>query len=175
MSVPERLDPRYLAPCRGERIKSRSIDHAAVCRGSVVLAVLARLRQGQRALAPRRERASDGGLAGAADAVARARARGDLLARDRVRIAGTMAIAPAHQIDVDMIVVIDVRARREHGGKLIAGGGLHVAQEALLLRQSAPAVLHRDPASVGAREGGDVERIAKGVLGNARARIAVHA
>src|SRR5262245_29983000 len=142
---------------------------------SVVLAVLARLGEGPRALAPRRDRPGDGGVAGPTHAVARARTRGDLLARDRVRIAGAVAVAPAHQIDVDVIVVMDVRARREHGGELIAGGGLHVAQEALLLRQAAPAVLHRDPASVGEREGGDVERIAEGVLGDARARIAVHA
>ena len=52
---------------------------------------------------------------------------------------------------------------------------LHVAQEALLLRRAAPAVLDRDAAAVGQHEGGDVERIAEGMLGNARAGLAVHA
>src|SRR5262245_39855526 len=64
---------------------------------SVVLAVLARLGQGQRALAPRRDRPGNGGVAGPTHAVARARTRGDLLARDRVWIAGAVAVAPAHQ------------------------------------------------------------------------------
>ena len=31
-----------------------------------------------------------------------------------------MAVAPAHQVDVDVVVVIDVRARRQHGGELLA-------------------------------------------------------
>src|SRR3954471_17128468 len=38
-----------------------------------------------------------------------------------------------------------------------------------------PAVLDHDAASVGEREGGDVERVAEGVLGDVRAGIAVHA
>ena len=42
----------------------------------------------------------------------------------------------AHQIDVDVIVVIDVGARRQHGGELLAGGGLHVVQKALLFRHA---------------------------------------
>src|SRR5262249_62285441 len=98
MSVPERLDPGYIAPCQGERIQAGSRSREEVCGGSVVLAVLARLRQRQRALAPlrivvigagigppRRDRAGDGGLAGAADAGARGRARGELPAPDRAR------------------------------------------------------------------------------------------
>src|SRR5262249_16317694 len=84
-------------------------------------------------------------------------------------------VAPAHQIDVDVVVVIDVRTRRRHRGEFTASGGLYVAQKPLLFRQAMPAVLHRDLASVGEREGGDVERVAEGVLGDAGARIAVHA
>src|ERR1700745_2038503 len=86
-----------------------------------------------------------------------------------------MAVTPAHQIDVDMIVMIDVRTWRQHGGELIAGRALHVAQKSLLLRQTVPAILDADLASVSKRERGDVERIAEGMLGNARARVAVHA
>ena len=77
-------------------------------------------------------------------------------------------VAPPHQVDVDVIVVIDVGARRQHGGELLAGCALHVAQKALLFRRALPAVLHRDLAAVGEREGGDVERIAEGMLGNVR-------
>src|SRR5215468_11103141 len=154
---------------------------------SVVLPVLAGLGHGQGALAPflvgikgpprrrrpaRRERAGDSRIA--LDRVSRG-ARGDLLARDGVRVARAMAVTPTHQIDVDVVVVIDVRAGRQHRAELIAGRGLHVAQKALLLRQPVPAVLYRDLASVGERERRDVERVAEGVLGNARPRIAVHA
>src|SRR5260370_32490870 len=56
--------------------------------------------------------------------VARAGARGDLLAGDGTWITGAMAVTPAHQVNVNMVVVIDVRARRQHGGELIAGRSL---------------------------------------------------
>jgi hypothetical protein len=63
--------------------------------------------------------------------MARAGTRGDFLARHRAWVAGAMTVAPTHEIDVHVIVVIDVRAWRQHRGELIAGGGLHVAQETL--------------------------------------------
>ena len=84
------------------------------------------------------------------------------------------AAAP-HQVHVDVVVVIDVRAGREHGREVLAGRRLHVAQEALLLRSAAPAVLDRDLAAVGERERCDVERIAERVLGDFRSALAVHA
>jgi hypothetical protein len=46
------------------------------------------------------------------------------------------AARPPHQVDMDVIVMEAVRARREHGGELLARRPLHVAQEALLLRRS---------------------------------------
>ena len=107
--------------------------------------------------------------------IAPGRARGDLLARHRGRLADQAPRGAAHQIDVDVIVVIDVGARRQHGGELLAGGGLHVVQKALLFRQPLPAVLDRNVPSVGEREARDVERVAEGVLGNMRIGIAVHA
>src|SRR5512144_3159601 len=76
-------------------------------RASVVLAVVARLGHGEGASAPnrrqpaRRERAGDRRFAGTLAGVSAAGACGNLLARDRVRIAGAMAVAPPHQIDVD--------------------------------------------------------------------------
>ena len=85
-----------------------------------------------------------------------------------------MPAAP-HQVDMDVVVVETVRARRQHGGEALAGGALHVAQESLLFRCAAPAILDRDASAVGERERGDVERVAEGMLGDARARIAVHA
>ena len=102
-------------------------------------------------------------------------AAGNLLARRRGGLAdGALALA-AHQIDVDVIVVIDVGARRQHGVELLTGGGLDVAQKSLLFGHALPAVLHRDDAPVRQRKGRDIQRIAEGVLGNMRARIAVHA
>src|SRR5262249_39390897 len=155
-----------------------SLGRPKVQRTLVVFPVRPGLGHGQGALAlllveapplrrrpARCERAGDPGVV--LDRVARG-ARGDLFARHSVRVARAMAVAPTHQIDVDMVVVIDVRAGRQHRAELIAGRGLHVAQKTLLLRQAAPAVLHRDLASVGKGERRDVERVAEGVLGNAR-------
>src|SRR2546423_15671956 len=89
-----------------------------------------------------------------------------LLARDRIRIAGAAPARTPHQVDVHVIVVIGVRSRRQHGREAIAGRALHVAQKALLLRRAVPTGLDRDPAAVSKREDSDVERIAKGMLGN---------
>ena len=72
----------------------------------------------------------------------RAQPRRDLVAADRMRIAGTVIVAPAHQIDMDVIVVKRIGARRQHGGELLAGARLHVMQERLLLRRAVPAMLH---------------------------------
>ena len=68
-----------------------------------------------------------------------------------------------------------IRARRQHRHELLAGGRLDVTQEPLFLRHTAPAVAHRDGAPVGERERGDIERVAKGMFGNMRARLAIHA
>src|SRR5262249_17012611 len=119
-----------------------------------------------------RDRTGDPGIASAG--VARGTRR-DFFARYGVRVARAVTVAPAHQIDVDVVVVIDVRTRRQHPGEFTPSGRLYVAQKPRLFRQAMPAVLHRDLASVGEREGGDVERVAEGVLGDAGARIAVHA
>src|SRR3974390_3480071 len=74
-----------------------------------------------------------------------------------------------------VIVVIGVGAWRQYGGEGVTGCALHVVEEALLVRGAVPAVLHGDLAAVGEREGGDVERVAEGVLGDPRIGIAVHA
>src|SRR5262249_30742257 len=107
--------------------------------------------------------------------VLHASTRSHLLASDRMRVAGAAAITPAHQVDVDVVIVVGVGAWRQYRGELIARRALHVAQEGLLLRQTMPAALDGDLAAVGQRKGGNVERIAERVLRNARARIAVHA
>src|SRR5262249_7267558 len=142
----------------------------------VVLAVGARLGGAPFAKPPRglatRDRTGDPGIASAG--VARGTRR-DFFARYGVRGAPAGTPAPAPPIDAGLGVVRDVRTRRQHRGEFTASGGLYVAQKPLLFRQAMPAVLHRDLASVGEREGGDVERVAEGVLGDAGARIAVHA
>src|ERR1700726_2612172 len=107
--------------------------------------------------------------------VARACPRGDFRARDGGGFADEAPGGAAHQVDVDVIIVIGVGAWREHGCELLAGRALDVAQKTLLFGKAMPAVLHRDVPAVGEREGGDVERVAEGVLGNMRVRIAVHA
>ena len=105
----------------------------------------------------------------------RARPRRGDFAGMRRWLADMAAVVVPHQIDVNVIVVIDVGARRQHGGELFAGGGLHVVQKALLLGRAVPAVLHADLMAVGEIEFGDVERVAEGMLGNMRVGIAVHA
>ena len=107
--------------------------------------------------------------------IALRRPRGNLLARDRGRLADHALAGAAHQVDVDVIVVIGIGARRQHGGELLAGRGLHVAKKALLFRRASPAVLHRNLPSVGERETCDIQRIAKSVFGDMGVGIAVHA
>src|SRR5580704_1092150 len=80
---------------------------------------------------------------------ARAHARGGDFARDRRGLADMAAVIVPHQIDVDVIVVIDVGARRQHGGELVAGGRLYVVQKALLLGRTLPAILNADLVTVG--------------------------
>src|SRR6202140_2580080 len=89
------------------------------------------------------ERSGDKGFARGVR-VAPRRPRGDFLARHRLWLANQPPRGAAHQIDVDVIVVIDVGARRQHGGELLAGRGLHVAGQTLLSRSALPAVLQRN-------------------------------
>src|SRR5215471_4844988 len=93
-------------------------------------------------------------------------ARGDFLAGDGGWLAQHLATRATHQVDVDVIVVIDVRARRQDGVELPACAGLHVAQETLLFRQAMPAVFDGDATPVRERERRDVERIAERMLRN---------
>src|SRR5882757_3347832 len=65
----------------------------------------------------RTERAGDGGIARVRVRAAAAGARGDFFAGDCGRLADQAAAGAAHQIDVDVIVMIDVGARREHRGE----------------------------------------------------------
>src|SRR5579872_2901895 len=78
--------------------------------------------------------------------------RGDLLAGNGGGLADQPAGGAAHQIEVNVVIVIGIGARREHGGELLASGRLDVAQKSLLFRQSSPAFLHGDLASVSKRE-----------------------
>ena len=87
-------------------------------------------------------------------------------AGDCGRLAYAPAAITAHQIHVDVIVVINVGAWCQHGREFIAGSELHVVQESLLLGRAVPAVLHGDLVAVGEHEAGDVECIAESMLGN---------
>src|ERR1043166_3588586 len=78
----------------------------------------------------------------------------DEVARDRSRLADRAAALVTPEIDVDMIIMKGVGARREHGREQSARARMHVVQERTLLRRPAPAVAHGDLASVGEREGG---------------------
>jgi len=108
------------------------------------------------------------------DGVAAAGALGDDFARDRGRFADAAPTRAAHQIHVDVVIVIHVGAGREYGREFFAGGKLHVVQKSLLLRRPVPAVLHGDLMPVGEHEFGDVEGIAERVFRDVGVRIAVH-
>src|SRR4051812_48585507 len=112
-------------------------------RGTVCLAAAERTRR------PGLTRCGVGGSAAAGTC-------GDLIAGYRSRLADQAAAGAAHQIDVDMVLMVTVGARRQHGIELLAGGGLHVAQKSLLFGHAAPAALDGDTPAVCEREGRDI-------------------
>src|SRR5262249_35594630 len=84
------------------------------------------------------------------------------VARNGGRVADAAPAGVAGEIDMDVVVMESVRARRQHRRELLARSGVDVVQESALLGRAVPAVLHRDPAAVREREGRDIERIAEG-------------
>jgi hypothetical protein len=89
-------------------------------------------------------------------------------------IADLAARSAAREIDVNMIVVKSVRAGREHGREALACAGMDGAQKSALLGLAFPSALEIHLAAVGEAEARNVERIAEGVLGDGRPRLAVH-
>ena len=80
------------------------------------------------------------------------------------------------QIDMDVIVMVAVATRSEHGIEFSAGPGEHGLQERLLARRAIPPPpVHADLLAAGEAEPGDVERIAERVLRNVSVPIAVAA
>src|SRR6476646_3795440 len=68
----------------------------------------------------------------------------------------------AEQIEVEVVRVIGVAARTEHGVELCTGSGEGSCQESPFRRSTPPPIPHHaDLAPVGEPEGGDVERIAE--------------
>src|SRR6266576_3621362 len=101
--------PRKLV-CAGPGGVDRSVEFPVAARlGHRQRAPAALLEGPRRRRSARAERAGDAGIAPAY--VTRGTCSG-LFARHGVRVAGAMTVAPAHQIDVDMVVVINVRPRR---------------------------------------------------------------
>ena len=80
------------------------------------------------------------------------------------------------EIEMEMIVVVDVGARPEHGREMLAGAGMDLVQERRLLAAGLLPILDdADAAPVRKFEAGDVDRIAEGVFGKLRARNIVDA
>src|SRR4051794_24245540 len=84
----------------------------------VILIVVLRLR-GAVMAATERDRSGVAAIL-RGEAAAAAGARGDLIAGHGRRLTDDAAARAAHQVDVDVIVVILVRSRREHSGELLA-------------------------------------------------------
>ncbi len=95
----------------------------------------------------------------------------------RDRLANVFAAAPVHrQIDMNVIVVKGIGARRENGREMLAGSPVNIHQEGAGGEIAAHPVAHdRYLASVRQHEAADVERVAKGVLRQRRAALIVHA
>src|SRR2546430_15330929 len=87
-------------------------------------------------------------------------ASGDEIARNSRRIADASPARAPHQVEMQVIVVVDVRSGPEHGRELLAGRRVHVVQETALLPQAAPAFPHRHLSSLWQRERGYGKRIA---------------
>ena len=95
----------------------------------------------------------------------------------RDRLADMFAAASMHrQIDMNVIVVKRIGARREHGRKMLAGTAVNIHQESAGLKIAARPVAHdRNLASVRQHEAADVQRVAKGMLRQRRVALIVHA
>src|SRR5690242_3472980 len=115
------------------------------------------------------------GRAPMATGITGARPRCRDLARDRLWPAGSIAAVASHQIDVDVIVMRGVIARRQDGCEIVARSELHVVQKSLLLGSAVPTLLHGYAPSVGKRECRDIDRVPKGMLGYMRCARANHA
>jgi hypothetical protein len=94
-----------------------------------------------------------------------ANARSYFLTRNGVR-AADIATGAFPEIDVDVVIVRGIRARREHRRELTTGGCLDIAQECLLLRQAIPAMLDDDPPTIGKHKSGNVDGISESMFGN---------
>ena len=88
-----------------------------------------------------------------------------------VPLADPVVVAPLHQVEMDVVLVVPVRARPQHGRKPRADRMQHVL--AHLARHGA--VGQRDRLAVGELEGADVERVGAAVFGQLGAGDAVAA
>ena len=95
----------------------------------------------------------------------------------RDRLADMFAAASMHrQIDMNMIVVKRIGARRQHGRKMLAGTAVNIHQESAGLKIAAGPVAHdRNLMSVRQHEAADVQRVAKRMLRERRVALIVHA
>src|SRR5436305_10701801 len=101
-------------PLPGERLASSGTISIVL----VILVVMLRLR-GAVTRTTERDRSGIATIL-RREATAAAGARGDLVAGDGRGLADDAAARAPHQVDVNVIVVILVRARRQHGGELLA-------------------------------------------------------
>src|SRR6185312_9782675 len=80
--------------------------------------------------------------------------------------AGPVSAGAPHKVDMNVVVMRGIVTWCQHGGEIFTRGRLHVVQESLLFRCAVPSFLHRDATAIGERKSGDVDCIAKSMLGN---------
>src|SRR5204862_2752443 len=95
--------------------------------------------------------------------------RGALLADAALAVA-----AMTGEVQVEVVAVIEVVGRAEHGREDAARPAMHVAQEIALSQSAPPAALDIDRASAGQAESRDVDGIGVAVLGEMCAVDVVH-
>src|SRR5262245_19103235 len=92
--------------------------------------------------------------------------RGGGACRARLFADAPLAVAAmTGEVEMEMVAVMGVVGRAEHGGENVASPAMHRAQERAVGKMAPPAALDVDHASVGQHEGRDVDGIGMAVLG----------
>src|SRR5262245_16977486 len=82
--------------------------------------------------------------------------------------------AMAREVEMNMVAMIEVVSRPEHGREYATGAAMHIAQEIAFSQGTPPAALDVHKASVGEHKPRDVDRVGMTVLGQVCAIDVVH-
>lgn len=89
-------------------------------------------------------------------------------------LAGTVAAASLHQVEVKMVGMFAVIARPENGCEIGAGVRAHAVEQAFFAESKEAGLAHRDALAVIQNDLGDIDRIAARMLRHLGATAMVH-